>query len=178
MKLFRLENLIERRPFLLSDSLLRQNPNNVYEWINRVKICKGDNELIIITYEKALATVDNLKAYGRPELLYINYAKYNEENNDIGKANEIFHRGTKSEFRSIDQISNIWCEWAEMHLEHHNYNDAYIIVKKGCTTNKSKDSDDKSYVRNFCTGSLSLKLWTLYVDLEEQIGTFDNVKVK
>jgi pre-mRNA-splicing factor SYF1 len=36
LRFFRLENLIQRRPFLLSNVVLRQNPNNVYEWLNRV----------------------------------------------------------------------------------------------------------------------------------------------
>lgn len=40
MKLYRLENLMERRPFLLSNTLLRQNPHNVYEWVNRIKLCE------------------------------------------------------------------------------------------------------------------------------------------
>jgi pre-mRNA-splicing factor SYF1 len=39
MKFFRLENLIERRPFLLSNVVLRQNQNNVNEWLNRLKLC-------------------------------------------------------------------------------------------------------------------------------------------
>jgi len=37
---YRLENLLERRPFLLSHVILRQNPNNVYEWINLARLCE------------------------------------------------------------------------------------------------------------------------------------------
>jgi pre-mRNA-splicing factor SYF1 len=39
LRFFRLECLIQRRPFLLSNTILRQNPNNVYEWLNRIKLC-------------------------------------------------------------------------------------------------------------------------------------------
>ena len=39
LRFFRLENLIQRRPFLLSNTVLRQNQNNVYEWLNRIKLC-------------------------------------------------------------------------------------------------------------------------------------------
>ncbi len=38
--MYRLENLLERRPFLLSHVVLRQNPNNVYEWLNLAKLCE------------------------------------------------------------------------------------------------------------------------------------------
>jgi len=54
MKFFRLENLIERRPFLLSNVVLRQNPNNVNEWISRLKLCKEDVYLAIKTFTEAI----------------------------------------------------------------------------------------------------------------------------
>ncbi len=37
---YRLENLLERRPFLLSHVVLRQNIHNVYEWLNLAKLCE------------------------------------------------------------------------------------------------------------------------------------------
>jgi pre-mRNA-splicing factor SYF1 len=38
MRLARLEYLMDRRPLLLNRVLLRQNPNNVQEWLKRVKL--------------------------------------------------------------------------------------------------------------------------------------------
>lgn len=58
LRFFRLENLIQRRPFLLSNTVLRQNQNNVYEWLNRIKLCQDDRYLCIKTYTEAIATVD------------------------------------------------------------------------------------------------------------------------
>ena len=71
LRFFRLENLIQRRPFLLSNVVLRQNPNNVYEWLNRVKLCEslietgseqdGSNAgtyLTIKTFTEAISSVD------------------------------------------------------------------------------------------------------------------------
>ena len=73
LRFFRLENLIQRRPFLLSNVILRQNPNNVYEWLNRVKLCEslietsneqdGSNAgtyLTIKTFTEAISSVDPL----------------------------------------------------------------------------------------------------------------------
>ena len=40
LRIERLEHLMDRRPILLSSVLLRQNPHNVYEWQNRIKIFK------------------------------------------------------------------------------------------------------------------------------------------
>ena len=54
LKFVRLENLIQRRSFLLSNVVLRQNPNNVYEWLNRVKLCEDDTYLTIKTFTEAI----------------------------------------------------------------------------------------------------------------------------
>ena len=36
LRFVRLENLLQRRPFLLSNVVLRQKPHNVAEWLSRV----------------------------------------------------------------------------------------------------------------------------------------------
>jgi pre-mRNA-splicing factor SYF1 len=38
----RFEHLMNRRPLLLNNVLLRQNPHNVHEWLNRVEIFEDD----------------------------------------------------------------------------------------------------------------------------------------
>lgn len=192
IKLFRIDSLVERRPFLLSDALLRQNPNNVKEWQKRVTLCKGDKDLMRNTYEKAVTTVDAIRADGRVELLWINYGKFLENINDIDLSNKVFHRATKTNFKTLDQIATIWCEWAEMHLRCNNYYDAHYIIKRACTTNRPKGGkkennknssyskkDNKDNSQNLGPSvSMSLKVWSFYADLEEQLGTVENVKVR
>lgn len=43
LRLARLEKLLERRPFLINDVLLRQDSNNVSEWMKRIELW-GDNQ--------------------------------------------------------------------------------------------------------------------------------------
>jgi len=137
LKFFKISNLIERRPFLLSDALIRQNPNNIKEWLKRIKLCKDDKDLIITTYEKAIKTVNPSKAFGKAEQLYIEFGKFYESINNLEKANQTFHRATELHFKSLDSIATVWCEWSEMHLRCGNHFDAYYIAKRGCTnTNK------------------------------------------
>jgi pre-mRNA-splicing factor SYF1 len=64
-KFQRIETLIQRRPFLLSNIVLRQNPNNVYEWLNRIKLCEHDTFLVIKTFTEAIKTIDPLQAFGK-----------------------------------------------------------------------------------------------------------------
>jgi pre-mRNA-splicing factor SYF1 len=42
MKLARFERLMDRRPFLVNDVVLRQNPHNIKEWQARVKLWGED----------------------------------------------------------------------------------------------------------------------------------------
>lgn len=44
----RFEHLMDRRPLLLNSVLLRQNPHNVHEWLNRVEIFEGQPDKVIL----------------------------------------------------------------------------------------------------------------------------------
>lgn len=164
LHLWKLETLIERRAFLLSDTILRQNPHNVYEWLNRVTLCNEDEYLVQNTFEKAIATVDPEKAYGKPEELFIQYGLF-YKSRDIKRANEIFNRGTRTKMKNLEQTANLWCSWAEMLIVEGMFQAAYVVVKHGCSQKKSKISVSKSP-----------RMWALYADLEEQLGTVETVK--
>lgn len=56
------ELLMKRRPILLNSVLLRQNPHNAHEWLNRVKLFEGEPEKVgfkkIIVYNFLAANRD------------------------------------------------------------------------------------------------------------------------
>ena len=52
LRLMRFEQLMDRRPFLVNDVLLRQNPNNVHEWEKRVSLWKDNHAKVILILEK------------------------------------------------------------------------------------------------------------------------------
>lgn len=103
----RYEYLIDRQPLLLNSVLLRQNPHNVHEWLKRAHLYKNDVRLKLLhdcnlidrmvaeTYNTALATVDPLKAKGKPHMLWINYARFYEEHDDLPNARKIFEKAVK-----------------------------------------------------------------------------------
>lgn len=70
----RLENLCNRRPFLLSHVLLRQNPDNVYTWINYIQLCEHDNHLAIKAFREAIGTIDPQRAFGKLHKLWTKFA--------------------------------------------------------------------------------------------------------
>jgi pre-mRNA-splicing factor SYF1 len=58
--------------------LLRQNPNNVNEWLSRIELCQGDVEATLATFTEALKTVDATKAVGSASRLWIKFALFYE----------------------------------------------------------------------------------------------------
>lgn len=48
IRMARFSDLMDRRPFLVNDVLLRQNPNNVHEWQKRVFLHENNLDKVLI----------------------------------------------------------------------------------------------------------------------------------
>jgi len=127
MKAFEL--LMDRRPFLVNEVLIRRNPNEVVEWEKRIALYGSNDEKVVETYIKALETISPRKATGPLYPLYVNFAKFYEEGGsvdpetgesatepNITEARKIFEKGSRVQFKTIDELAELWCEWAEMEL--------------------------------------------------------------
>ena len=149
----RVNNLIQRRPFLKNSTILRRNPNNVSEWLKRIELMKEKKDLNLIKnlYEECLNTIKINLAYGRLSEIYISYANFFEENNNIKKANEIYYKGCNLNFKNTEENVNMWCLWCEMNVRQKRYQDAYHIIKFIC-----KNNANKYYKYN-----KNIKLWSL-----------------
>jgi pre-mRNA-splicing factor SYF1 len=116
LRIKKLEYLLDRRLILLSGIKLKQNPHNVYEWLKRISLFDKDENMTIKTYNEAINTIDPIKSIGKLKLLWINFAKLYENKNDIQKSREIYLNATKINFKNVDDLASIWCEWVEMEL--------------------------------------------------------------
>ncbi|KAJ7445741.1 hypothetical protein B0H11DRAFT_2086655 [Mycena galericulata] len=178
------EDLMDRRPFLVNDVLLRRNPHDVQEWEKRVALWGEDDEKVAATYTKALETVIPRKATANLHRLYVNFAKFYEEGGtagqaepDLDSARKILEKGTKVNFKAVEDLAEVWCEWAELEIRHENYDDAIRVMQRAAAIPKSvkinyHDHSLSAQARLF----KSLKLWSFYVDLEESIGTVETTK--
>ncbi|KAL7989330.1 hypothetical protein Chor_011996 [Crotalus horridus] len=176
LRLARFEQLIARRPLLLNSVLLRQNPHNVHEWHKRVKLYEGKPWEIINTYTEAVQTVDPFKATGKTHTLWVSFAKFYEVNGQIEDARTIFEKATKVNFKQVDELASIWCEYGEMELRHENYDQALRILRKATAipAKKAEYFDSTEPVQNRVYKSL--KVWSMLADLEESLGTFKSTK--
>lgn len=98
--------------------LLRQNPHNVHEWHKRVKLYEGKPKEIINTFTEAVQTVDPKLATGKLHTIWIEFAKFYEKHNQINEARVIFDKATKVNYRHVDDLASVWCEYAEMEIRH------------------------------------------------------------
>ncbi|KAI5900186.1 protein prenylyltransferase [Schizophyllum commune H4-8] len=178
------EALMDRRPFLNNDVLLRRNPNDVQEWEKRVALWGEDDAKVAETYTKALETINPRRATANLHRLYVNFAKFYEEGGttreaepDLDAARKILEKATKVHFKNVDDLAEVWCEWAELELRHENYDEAIRVMQRAAAIPKNPRINYHDQSLSVQTRLFkSLKLWSFYVDLEESIGTVESAK--
>jgi len=174
----RYEDLIDRRPLLLNSVLLRQNPHNVSEWQNRVELYKQKEKLneMINTYTEAVQTVDPKQAVGKLHHLWVNFAKFYEDNEQMEDARVILEKATHVAFLKVEDLGYVWCEWVEMELRHDEHDKAITLLRRATAPPPRRISyHDKTETVQVRLHK-SLKIWSLYADLEESFGTFKTTK--
>nr|CDS26519.1 pre mRNA splicing factor SYF1 [Hymenolepis microstoma] len=177
--LARLESLMEQRPLLLNSVLLRQNPHNVSDWLQRVQLLESQGpRKQIEAFMEGISSLDPAKATaGRPSTLWIELARLYEKHNQMDDARMVLKKATGVAFIHVEDLASIWCEWAEMEIRHGEIETALKLLAKAVTPAASHKVDyyDRSEpVQNRL--HKSLRLWTLYTDLEESFGTFQTTK--
>ena len=177
IRMMRFEQLMDRRPFLVNDVLLRQNPNNVVEWEKRVALWGDNKEEVVNTYTNAIAAIQPRKAVGKFHELWLNYAKFYEEGGDLRTARIILEKAVKVPFKSVAELAETWCGWAEMELRNENFDGAVNIMAKATQAPKRSTVDyfDETLSPQQRVHK-SWKLWSFYVDLVESVSTLDETK--
>ncbi len=177
IRMMRFEQLMDRRPFLVNDVLLRQNPNNVNEWEKRVALWGNNKKEVVQTYTDAIAAVQPRKAVGKFHELWLNYAKFYEEGGDLRTARIITEKAVNVPFKSVAELADMWCGWAEMELRNENFDRAVGIMAKATQAPKRSTVDyfDETLSPQQRVHK-SWKLWSFYVDLVESVSTLEETK--
>lgn len=155
-----LEQLITNNGLLLNRVALRQNPHNVREWLKRVELCgqlENPDAAKEETYLEAIKTVDPKKALGHYEDLWISYATFQVESDDIAHARKVFERAVEATYLKNDDLARVWCAYIELEL-YLASGKAINLAKRAIVTTKN------------------LNLWSLYVDIEENFGSYESTK--
>ena len=70
----------------------------------------------------------------------------------------MFHKATQKEFKSVDELSMVYCEWAEMHIRLGNVESALEVMKYAVSNKQTK----QNLVNN-------IRAWSLYIDLLQSL---------
>lgn len=170
ISLARFEYLMDRRPFLLNDVLLRQNPNNVPEWEKRVALWADNDKEVVQTYTDAIATIHPKKATGKLHELFINFAKFYERRHDLSTARLIMDKAVKVPYKSVIELAETYIAWAELELRAENFDTALAVMAKAVQAPKRSTVD---YFDDTLSPQQRLhkswKAWSFYVDLAESV---------
>ncbi|CAK7350695.1 unnamed protein product [Dovyalis caffra] len=179
LMLARLGYLMDRRPELANSVLLRQNPHNVEQWHRRVKLFEGNPTKQILTYTEAVRTVDPMKAVGKPHTLWVAFAKLYEDHKDLVNARVIFDKAVQVNYKTVDNLASVWCEWSEMEIRHQNFKGALELLRRA-TAEPSVEVKRRVAAAGDEPVQMkvhkSLRLWAFYVDLEEGLGTLESTR--
>ncbi|TQS35096.1 hypothetical protein Golomagni_04495 [Golovinomyces magnicellulatus] len=177
IRMMRFEQLMDRRPFLINDVLLRQNPNNVSEWNFRIALWGGNKTEVVKTYTDAIAAIQPKKAVGKFHELWAEYAKFYEKGGDLKTARIIMEKAVKVPFKTVAELADMWIEWAEMELRNENFDEAVKIMAKAVQAPKRSTVDyfDETLSPQQRVHK-SWKLWSFYVDLVESVSTLSETK--
>lgn len=177
IRMMRFEHLMDRRPFLLNDVLLRQNPNSVPEWEKRVVLWGENKKEVAQTFTDAIAAINPKRAVGAFHQLWANYARFYEQGGDLRNARIIMEKAVKVPFKSVAELADMWIEWAEMELRNENFDDAVRIMAKAVQAPKRSTVDyfDETLSPQQRVHK-SWKLWSFYVDLVESVSTLEETR--
>jgi pre-mRNA-splicing factor SYF1 len=200
MRLARYDDLLSRQKILISDVILRQNPHNVSEWHKRISLFDDQPKLQVAEFTSALATVDPLKATGKPQSLWIRFAHFWEEHGQLSGARQVFSKAVQVKFKTVHQLTAVWLAYVEMELrtadESESEADCLAAQKRARDLIQQATAVPANYKTverqlraekravDFSGVALTaqeklfkqVKLWSLYADIEESYGTFESAK--
>ncbi|KAF3957404.1 hypothetical protein CMV_017583 [Castanea mollissima] len=101
LSMAKLENKILNGLWLHDDT---DNPHNVEQWPQRVKLFEGDPKKQILTYTEA--------------------------HSDLVNARVIFNKAVQVYYKAVDHLASVWCERAEMELRHQNFKGALELMRR------------------------------------------------
>lgn len=176
LRLRRMELLMDRRPVLLSSVVLRQNPHNVVEWHKRAKLFldQGRDRSAVLTYTEAVKTVNVKRAVGKPHTLWVSFAELYEKAGDLDSARVVFSRAVAAPARSSEDLAALFLAWAEMEMRAEEFEKARAVMARA--VKRPTPAEGKPVSAAAAGVHRIVSVWSLFLDLEENLGTLESVK--
>lgn len=91
----------------------------------------------------------------------------------------MFEKAIEARHKYLEDLAQVWAEWIEMELRHNQFKRALDLVKKATEEPKRLKRLTPEEERTLPVQQRlyrSLKLWGLYVDLEESLGSVESTR--
>lgn len=150
------------------------------------------------TFAEAISTVDPELAVGKFSHIWLAFAKFYERQHDLDSARSVYKKAVAVEYKSVEELANVWCAYAEMEMKCENYEVALTFLQKVLSDPprvrkvkpqtasakntqlviSSEDATDGALTRQPASSQIhkSIKVWGLYLDLEEGVGTLETCR--
>ncbi|CCC67774.1 hypothetical protein NCAS_0A12160 [Naumovozyma castellii] len=175
LKIF--QNLVDTRKLKTNDLKLRQDPNNVSTWQERVSLFKSNKRKCEI-FTEAILAIDPLKVSvpGSFGNLWCDYAQIYWDAGNYDVAREIYDRALKVPFPFLDDLTNIWTEWVEKELDLEGIEKPIQLLEHALEApehptvviERFKNGHGKVPAQTVVFNSS--KLWSIYIDLLETLA--------
>lgn len=168
-ELSKLEYLVDRRALYINSVHLRQNPNNVIEWIKRLKLIPDDRQKLL-TFVEALKTIIPKDAVGKLSSIWLELAKFYIEKNDDENARSVYSRASSINFKSINEQALVVTTWAEFEISRNDVGRARsILLEKLKLSHSTGSSSSGGLLTN-------VMVWNLFLDIEQSTGSIENCR--
>ena len=169
----RLEDLARRRAAMLSQSALRRAPNDVGEWLALARALRtevGDVDKARDALETACATVPANECFnGRVSDLWLERASAEFAMSDAD-ARDVLARGAASHLHAhARDVADLACRRVEFELERGDASRALAVARQA-TSGVSLGGGGG------VTAQRTWRAWSVYLDLEEALGTPSSVR--
>ena len=67
---------------------------------------------------------------GKPHSLWCSFSRFYEENGQQEEARLVMNKGVQVGYKRVEDLANMWCEWAEMELRLENFEQALEVLKQ------------------------------------------------
>ena len=174
------ERFLDNLSRLVNDVHLKKNPNNVDYWLDRAQLYEqaNDKNQMLSTLVKAITSINPLKTTSTRGKSLVDlwkvYANVYICQNDFETANIIFSKAIKSQFKTPEELAEIYITWTETLLQSYDDNVALENLERVLFA----DLDDVDYEDSSIWVQRRLhkctKLWEFYFDLLKSIFQDDN----
>ncbi|CCD22567.1 mRNA splicing protein SYF1 NDAI_0A04100 [Naumovozyma dairenensis CBS 421] len=165
---------------------LRQNPNMISTWNERVALFEAKSKKVEV-YTEAIMKIDPLKVITRGVFgkLWVSYAQIYWDSKNYDSARQIYESALKVPFPYIEDLEEIWTTWINNELELDDGVQRCLLLldtaliapdHPDVIIDKFRASHGKVPAQTIVFNSL--KLWSLKIDLLEMVNsTFENEKI-